>query len=448
MAQVAQSGTTNVLRSIGRWSLAALMVNIIVGSGIFGLPSKVASLTGRQSPIAFLIAAAGIAVIAACFAEVASRFRESGGPYLYTRVAFGRLVGLQTGWLNWLSRLASSAANANLLPDYLAEFWPRVREPFPRVVAITLLLAVLTAINVRGVKMGTGVSNFFTVSKLVPLIVFILAGCVFLLRNGTPVPMVPESHDANAWLNSVLLIIFVYAGFEAALIPAGEATNPEGDAPIAILIALGICTPIYTLVQFVVVHTLANPAQSDRPLAVAAHVFGGRVLPAMIAAGVVVSVVGYFAAGMIATPRIVFAFAQQGDFPRWFANVHPRYKTPHVSILVFATLVWALAMVGTFSWNAKLSAVSRLITYALICGALPTLRWKRPGLEKFHLPMGPLFALIGIVFCGVVLSRAGRVEGVVLGATLAIALLNSILVRRRSGEVSMRSPRPLNSYEV
>jgi len=154
MAQVAQSGTTNVLRSIGRWSLAALMVNIIVGSGIFGLPSKVASLTGRQSPIAFLIAAAGIAVIAACFAEVASRFRESGGPYLYTRVAFGRLVGLQTGWLNWLSRLASSAANANLLPDYLAEFWPRVREPFPRVVAITLLLAVLTAINVRGVKMG------------------------------------------------------------------------------------------------------------------------------------------------------------------------------------------------------------------------------------------------------------------------------------------------------
>jgi len=130
---MSQSGTTNVVRAIGRWSLAALMVNIMVGSGIFGLPSKVASLTGRQSPIAFLMAAVGIAVIAACFAEVASRFRESGGPYLYTKVAFGRLVGLQTGWLNWLSRLASSAANANLLPDYLAEFWPRLREPLPRV---------------------------------------------------------------------------------------------------------------------------------------------------------------------------------------------------------------------------------------------------------------------------------------------------------------------------
>ena len=410
------------------------MVNIMVGSGIFGLPSKVAALTGRQSPIAFLIAAVGIAVIAACFAEVASRFSESGGPYLYTKVAFGRLIGLQTGWLNWLSRLASSAANASLFPAYLAEFWPRLREPFPRVLAITLLLSVLTAVNVRGVEIGTCVSNLFTLSKLVPLIAFIVAGCLFVLRHGTPIPVIPESHNTGSWLNSVLLIMFVYVGFEAALIPAGEARNPQRDAPVAILIALGICTPIYALVQFVVVQTLANPAQSDRPLAAAAHVFGGSVLPAMIAFGVLIAVVGYFAAGMIATPRIVFAFAQQGDFPRWFARVHPRYKTPYVSILVYAALVWALAMLGTFSWNAKLSAVSRLVTYIFICAALPTLRWKRPSLARFRLPLGPLFALIGIAFCGILLSRAGRVEAAVLGVTLTIALLNWILVRRRPVE--------------
>jgi amino acid transporter len=368
------------------------MVNIMIGSGIFGLPSRVASLTGRQSPIAFLIAAAGIAVIAACFAEVASRFKESGGPYLYTKAAFGRLVGLQTGWLNCLWRLASSAANANLFPYYLAEFWPRLREPIPKVLAITLLLVVLTAVNVRGVEIGAWLSNFFSITKLVPLIVFILAGCVFVLRRGAPVSLVPESHDANAWLNSVLLIVFVYVGFEAALISAGEAKNPDRDAPIAILIALATCTPIYALVQLVVVQTLTNPAQSDRPLAAAAHVFGGHVLAAVIASAVLISVVGYFAAGMIATPRIVFAFAQQGDLPRWFASVHPRYKTPYFSILVYAALVWALAMLGTFSWNAKLSAVTRLITYIFICAALPTLRWKCPDLAKFRLPMGPLFS--------------------------------------------------------
>jgi amino acid transporter len=431
---VTRPETTHVVRAIGRWSLAALMVNIIIGSGIFGLPSKVASITGRQSPMAFLIAAAGIAVIAACFAEVASRFRESGGPYLYTRVAFGRFIGLQTGWLNWLSRLAASAANANLFTLYLAEFWPRMKESLPRVAAITFLLVVLTAINVRGVKMGAGVSNFLTVSKLIPLIVFVLGGCVYLLLRGSPVPLGAESHDIDAWLNSILLVVFAYVGFEAALIPAGEAKNADRDAPIAILAALGICTPIYVLVQFVVVQTLANPAQSDHPLAAAARIFGGAVLAKMIALGVLLSVVGFLAAAMIVTPRIVFAFAEQGDFPRWFAAVHPRYKTPHVSILVYAVLVWALAMLGTFSWNAKLSGVSRLITYAFTCGALPALRWKNPGLAKFRLPVGPLLAFIGISFCGIVLSRVGRVELLVLGVTLVIALLNWILVRRRSRE--------------
>jgi basic amino acid/polyamine antiporter, APA family len=411
--------------------LVALMVNIIIGSGIFGLPSKVAAMTGRQSPVAFLIAAAGIAVIAACFAEVASCFRTSGGPYLYTKVAFGRFVGLQTGWLNWLSRLAASAASANLFTVYLAEFWPHMKEPLFRIVAITLLLAVLVAVNVRGVNVGAGVSNFFSVSKLVPLIAFVLAGCVFLLLRGSPVPVVPESHDIDAWLNSILLIVFAYTGFEAALIPAGEATNPERDAPIAILAALAICTPIYTLIQFVVVQTLINPSQNDRPLAAAAHIFGGPIFVTLIAFGALLSVVGYLAAGMIASPRIVFAFAEQGDFPHWFAAVHPRYKTPHVSILLFAALVWVLAMLGTFSWNAKLSSISRLITYALTCAALPALRWKSPRLAKFRLPFGPLFAFVGIGFCGVVLSRVGRVEIVVLGVILTIALLNWIMVRHR-----------------
>jgi amino acid transporter/predicted GNAT family acetyltransferase len=431
---VPQPDRTKVVRAIGRWSLAALMINLIIGSGIFGLPSGVAALTGRQSPMTFLIAAAGIAVIAACFAEVASRFRESGGPYLYTRVAFGRLVGLQTGWLNWTSRLAASAASANLFAVYLGEFWPRMREPALRCVAITLLLTLLALVNIRGIRIGTGISNLFTVAKLVPLVAFVVGGCMFLLFRGSVPPAVPESHDISAWLNSILLVIFAYAGFEAALIPAGEVMNPDRDAPIAILTALLICTPIYALVQFVVVQTLASPGNSDRPLAAAAHVFGGPVLAATIAVGVLLSVVGYLAAGMIAGPRIVFALAKQNDFPRLFAAVHPRYKTPHISILAFAVLVWALALLGTFSWNASLSAVSRLITYALTCAALPTLRWKQPGLARFRLPVGPLFALLGVMFCVVVLSRAGRVEVLVLCAVLAVALLNWISVRHQSNE--------------
>lgn len=423
-----------MVRAIGRWSLAALMVNILIGSGIFGLPSKVAAMTGRQSPLVFLIAAAGIAVIAACFAEVASSFTQSGGAYLYTKVAFGRFVGLQTGWLNWLTRLTSTAAAVNLFTAGLAELWPKMKGPVPRIVAITLLLGVLTAINVRGIKLGTLVSNLFTASKLAPLVVFVLGGCAFLALRGSPVPKIPESYGTDVWLNAILLAIFAYTGFEAALIPAGEAKNPDRDAPVAILTALAICTPIYALVQLVVVQTVADPTKSESPLAVSAYVFGGRALATMIGITVLLSIVGYLAAGMIATPRVVFALAEQGDFPRWFARVHPRYMTPYISIVVFGVLVWTLAMLGSFSWNAKLASVSRLIIYALTCGALPTLRRKSPGTARFHLPWGTPLALAGIAFCVAVLSRVGKVELLVLAATLAIALINWLAVRRTSGQ--------------
>ena len=217
-------------------------------------------------------------------------------------------------------------------------------------------------------------------------------------------------------------------GFEVALIPAGEVKDPDGDAPIAILAALAICAPIYALVQFVVVETVKNPAQSDSPLAAAAGVFGGHALATMIAFTVVLSIVGYLAAGTVATPRVLLAFAEQGDFPRWLAAVHPRFKTPYVAIVIFGVLVWALALLGTFSWNVKLSAISRLITYALTCGALPTLRRRKPGLARFRLPMGTLFALLGITFCGFVLSRVGRVELLVLAGTLLIAFVNWLAV--------------------
>lgn len=429
---MSQSGRTQLVRGIGPWSLAALMVNGTIGSGIFGLPSKAAALTGQKSPLAFLIAAAGIAVIAACFAEVASYFRESGGPYLYTKATFGRFAGLGAGWMNWLSRLAGGAASANLFASYLGEFWPQLKGPFRRLAVITLLLGGLIAVNIRGIKLGTVVSNLLTVSKLVPLAVFVLGGCLFLaFHTGLP-PVVSVRPSLDAWLSCTLLMVFAYSGWEAALTPAGEAKQPDRDAPIAILGALGICTPIYVLIQFVVVKTLANPAASESPLSASAAVFGGHALATMIALAVLVSTLGFLAGGMIATPRLLFAFAEQGDLPPWFAAVHPRYLTPHVSILTFGALLWLLAMLGNFSWNAKLSAVSRLITYGMTCAALPALRLKKPGFAKFRLPLGRFFAVLGVSFCVLVFSRAGRGELIVLWIVLAIALLNWIAVRWRS----------------
>ena len=405
------------------------MVNIVIAGGIFALSSAVAGILGGQSPIAYLIAAAGIGIIAACVAEVASRFQQAGGPYLYAKTAFGRFLGLQTGWFLLLTRISAAAAVANVFIDYLSGFWPQARGPATRLVILTILIGGLAAANVRGVRMGTRVSDFFTIAKLLPLVIFVVGGLLFIYVHGSPVPPVAESHPAGAWMNAVLLLIFVYGGFEAALIPAGEVKHPTRDAPLALMAALVIVTTVYSLVQVVVVHMLANSAQTSSPLSAAAHVFGGSSMATIISLGALVSTFGALTATMIATPRITFAFAEQGDFPRWFAAIHRRYQTPYISIVAFAVLFWALALMGTFRWNTALSASSRLFVYGMTCAALPILRKKLPGQEGFHLPGGLAFAVLGIAFALVLLNRMGLSELVAFAITAVISFLNSLAVR-------------------
>jgi basic amino acid/polyamine antiporter, APA family len=136
---------------------------------------------------------------------------------------------------------------------------------------------------------------------------------------------------------------------------------------------------------------------------------------------------------MIANPRLTFALAEQGDFPRWFGAIHRRYQTPYASIIAFAILLWALALMGTFRWNATLSAVSRLFTYGITCTALPTLRKKMRDAEGFRLPGGVVFAVLGILFALIVVSRMGRTELVVLVITASVSVLNWLAVCRNEG---------------
>src|SRR5580698_9566882 len=173
----------DLIRAIGRWSLVALVVNSIIGSGVFGLPSVVAALIGNYSPYAVLAAGAGMSVIIGCFAEVASRFQQAGGPYLYARVAFGRLMGIQTAWMLWLGQVAAPAANANLFVVYVGEFFPHAKDPLPRALILTALVGLLAFINVRGVRGGAQVSNLFTAAKLVPLFAVIVLGLFLLQRH-------------------------------------------------------------------------------------------------------------------------------------------------------------------------------------------------------------------------------------------------------------------------
>lgn len=408
------------------------MVNSIIGSGIFGLPTLITRQLGAAGPLAWIAAAVFSGIIMLCFAEVASRFTATGGPYLYARVAFGRFTGILMGWLTWLVRLASAAANANLFVIYLAEFWTRAQAPVSRVIVLTVLIGMLTLINYVGVNAGTQLSNVFTVAKLLPLLVFIAVGVIYLVGHHQSVHLGIANTGSGSWLDAMLLMVFAYGGFEGALLPMGEAKDPRRDAPFALMAALITCAVVYTLVQVVVMGVLANSAASDRPLATAAHVFMGSVGTAFISVGALLSIYGYLSSMILNTPRLTFALAEQGDFPQVFAAIHPRFRTPYFSILVFAALLWILAFTGSFQWNVVLSAVARLFYYGIVCAALIVLRRRSPGEARFRLPAGPVLAMIGIGMCMVFLTGMQRKAFYVLGVVALVAILNWLWANRRA----------------
>src|SRR6202521_544151 len=428
------SPDTKLVHAIGRWSLTALAVNMVIGSGIFGLPAIVIRLLGPLSPWAYLVAAVGIGAITACLAEVGSQFAEAGGPYLYARVAYGQFAGIQIAWLTWLVRLTSGAANANIFVEYLGGFLPGAHGRLARGVVLMILIGGLAAINILGVKAGASLSSFLAAAKIVPLLIFIVAGLVLLNNAGAAgAAATPTAGPGpKEWLSAVLLIIFALSGFEAALIPMGEARDVRHDAPFALFFSLIICTGLYTLIQVVVLRALGVAPPGDRPLAEAARVFLGRGGAVLMQAGALLSVYGNLSSQMLNVPRITFALAERGDFPSVFGAFSRKFRTPHVSIATFAAIVFLLALLGTFRGNAVLSAVARLLTYGVVCAAVLTLRRQQPRANAFRLPAPPLISGLGLLFVLSVVTQMGLKEVMAIAGAMAVALLNWIWARRKT----------------
>jgi amino acid transporter len=419
-----------LVRAIGRWSMLALALNSILGSGIFGLPSAVAALVGNASTLLVLVGGAASAVIIACYAELASQFTTSGGTYLYARRAFGRLTGLQVAWLALLSRLTACAAAVNLLVAYLGEFWPQAARPLPRASVILVFVGTLAAVNVRGVRAGARVSNAATAAKISALALVCIAGALYLSRHAAVVP-IPVIASPGSWLDAVLLLLFAFGGYEAALNPMGEAQHPRRDAAFALFVALAILVVLYTLIQWIVMGVLPDPAHDERPLAAAARVFSGDFGASFISTAALVSLYGYIGANMLTVPRSMYALAEGGDFPSHFATVHSRFRTPHVAILVFAMLVTGFSLLGTFTWNVTLSAVARLFYYGAACAAVPVLRARQPAAALFRVPGGLLVPILGVAICLTLLTRVDFSKSLIVLGTVAIALANWLAVRHR-----------------
>lgn len=427
--------SSGLVRRIGRVGLTALVINGVVGGAIFGLPATVGKTLGKGAPLAFALAGGLIAIVVACFAEVASRFRAAGGPYLYVHATYGRFLGLQTGWMAYLTRLTASAAVINLFVSYLGVFLPSAGTSTGKLVVLSLLLGGLALVNCVGVGPGARVSSVFAALKLLGLGAFIVGGLIGLLGDRGIVPMATPP-GIDPWLSMLLVLVFLYGGFEAALMPLAEARNPEQDAPFALFTALLAATVVYVLVQVVVTYTLADPGSTATPLADSARGFLGEGGSRLIAATALLSTLGYLAGGMVNVPRLTFAMAERRELPGLFAAVHPRFRTPIVSIVTYAALVWLLAASGSFLQNVSLSVAARLVTYGLVCGALPLLR-ARDGTPRgapaaaFRLPAGPVFAGLGVLGMLLMATQVSQRELVIMTILIGFASGHYLLLRER-----------------
>jgi APA family basic amino acid/polyamine antiporter len=385
-----------LLRVIGRPDLTAAVVNGVIGSAIFTMPSSQAALTGAQSPLVALVAGLGVLTIVLCFAEVASRFPEAGGPYLYVREAFGSALGFQAGWLTFWVRVTALAANLNVFVEYAGVVSPGLGRSWGRLATMLALVAVVTLVNLGGVKQAAWTVNLFTVAKLAPLALLVVLGLPHVQGDVLASQAVADPQ----WTKAILLLMFAYGGFEAPLIPAGEARDPRRDTAFALMWALAVVAVVYFLVQLVVVGVVPQVAGTSAPIAAAFSHLLGPWGTTLAAAAAMTSIYGYAAGNALQSPRVLYSMAERGDLPSPLARVHPRYRTPHVAIVVYALAILALAGSGTFESTATLSAIVRLVTYGLTCAALLVLRKKRPlDTPGFRLAGAPVIAPVAVAFC-------------------------------------------------
>jgi len=434
MAKVlAETSEAGLIRGIRRWDLVAIAINGIIGGGIFGLPAPVFKLIGSYSLIAFVVCAIVVTLIILCFAEVGSRFEETGGPYLYAREAFGPTVAFEIGWLIWLARLTAFAANCNLLVAYLGYFLPTATNPGWRASIIIIVVAVLTTINVIGVRQAAIVSNLFTIGKLIPLIIFIAVGLFFLNHQAFALG---ERPTTGAFSQSVLLLIYAFTGFEMATIPAGEVRNPKRNLPHALLIAIAVVAFLYILIQVVCVGTLPGLAESQKPLADASMQFMGAAGGAIISAGAIISITGNLNILVLSGSRVPFAMAEQEQLPSFIARVHRRFSTPHVAILISAGLMLLFTLKSSFREALTISAIARLVTYGATCLSLPVFRRRSDAPPAaFRLRGGTVIAVLSLILASWLLASArkeARAAAIAAAVGLLICFAYRIYSRRES----------------
>jgi APA family basic amino acid/polyamine antiporter len=413
----------SLVRALGTWGLAASIINITVGGGIFRLPAAAAASLGTAAPVAYVVCAVAMGLIVLCFAEAGSRVSLTGGLYAYIEVAFGPLVGFLTGVMLWAGITAATAAVSSFFTDALGALIPTVAAGSARAATLIIILVSLAALNVTGVRGASRFNGVMTVAKLLPLLLLVVVGVASVNRQNLAWHAAPAATDVA---RASAVLIFAFLGVETALVPSGEVRDSSKTVPRAIFIAMSVVTLLYLAIQ-IVTQGILGPALVGQktPLAEAAAVALGAPGRALILIGSAISIFGYVSGMTLAVPRMLFAFGRDGFLPAPLAAVHARFRTPHIAIVVQTLIVITLAVSGSFEKLAIIANGSILLVYAACCLAVIELRRRKiqeSGIP-FRVPFAAAIPVVAVLIIAWLLTSLTAEEWKALLVVVAVAIV-------------------------
>lgn len=424
-----EANEAKLKRDVGLFAAGILVLNGVIGAGIFGLPGKLVDQAGVFGPWLIIIFGIFIITVALTFASIASYFKNTGGPVAYANRAYGPLVGFQTGWLLYIGRVSAIAANINVLFDYASYLWEGMSGDLIRGISFLIIIGGITVINVKGIKQAVKSLNIITFVKLVPVLLLILLAIPHL----TPAGMWPEELPSFDQVDGlVLLVLYAFVGFEGALVTAGETKDPKKTIPRALMTGIFVITAIYFSISITYANVVTGTG-SDTPLIEMGEILLGPIGGIMIIVAAIFSILGNATSIVVAAPRMTFAMAEEGTLPKWFGKVHDEYGTPANSIIFLGVLAFGLAVSGTFVYLAIVSTLARMIAYTICMTTvlvIPKKADEETRKNATKLPGGILIPLIAFVVCLFAISQSTTQSWMYLGGFIVLgAVLNFIGVK-------------------
>ena len=414
-----------------------LGINGIIGSGIFLLPANVFAKAGGASWAAWFAIGGVCVLVGLCFGEAAGMTERNGGPYAYARDAFGDWTAVGVGWMAFVATLFSYGAVARAVGRNLSYLVPSLGNQAGQVSVAVAVIVTLAAINIRGVKPGAIASDLFSGAKLIPILFFVAVGLFFVDWSRLSLPAPSGATGGAALRLGGLAALFACTGFEYVPVPAGETGNPRRNVPLALIFSLSGAILLYALVQVVFVGTHPHPASAVRPLAEAAATFSGAWAGRFVAAGAVVSAIGFLAGTALVAPRYISALGDDGALPRVLARRHPRYGTPQVAIWLSALIASLLAAFADFEKLSDLNNAAVFAQYVPTCIAVLVLRRTRPEAKRgFVLPWGPVIPILATLGCLLFLTGINKDDAIFSVEMLVVGLVLHALYRRTRAAVA------------